>query len=201
MIDGSQRGPFTLEELHSAGVRPDTYVWCKGMDDWEKAEDVADICRFYRQRIFNLMHPSATPSSSPSESEKNDYDDDDDPYAEFPLQFRRYARDTNSDPRIREEEPDTTHSPTSLIPLSVTLLVLCCPLTGFIALYYAIMSRRAWNEAHRSSQDHNKQLYTDAERQALSRKAHEYARLARMWCGITFFLGFFMAAIVSRFFF
>lgn len=198
MIDGIRRGPFTLEELHSAGVTPDTYVWCKDMADWEKAEDVADICRFYRQRIFNLMHPSAAPVEN--QAKDNNEDSEEDPYADFPLLFRRYARQSGADPEIREQEPDTTLRPTSLIPLSVILLVLCCPLTGFIALYYAIISRRAWNEAHRSTQDHTKDLYTDSERQALSRKAHEYARLARMWCGITFFLGFFMAAIVSRYF-
>ena len=197
MIDGSRRGPFTLEELHSAGVTPDTYVWCKGMDDWEKAEDVADICRFYRQRIFNLMHPSAASEASSSEAGVEETDED--PYADFPLSFRHYARQAGADPEIREEEPDTSHRPTSLIPLSITLLVLCCPLTGFIALYYAIMSRRAWDEAHRSTQDHTKELYTDSERQALSRKAHEYARLARMWCGITFFLVFFLAAFLSRY--
>ncbi|MDE6410199.1 MAG: GYF domain-containing protein [Muribaculaceae bacterium] len=198
MIDGTRQGPFTLDELHSAGVTPETYVWCKGMDDWEKAEDVADICRFYRQRIFNLMHPSsATPETSEEESSA---ESDEDPYVNFPLQFRSFVRQAGADPEIKESEPDTSHRPTSLIPLSVALLVLCCPLTGFIALYYAIMSRRAWNEAHRSTQDHTKDLYTDSERQAFSRKAHEYARLARMWCGITFFFGFFMAAIVSRFF-
>ncbi len=38
MIDGERRGPFGLDELADAGVRPDTYVWCKGMSDWEKAE-------------------------------------------------------------------------------------------------------------------------------------------------------------------
>lgn len=197
MIDGERRGPFTLEELHSAGVTPDTYVWCKGMEDWEKAEDVADICRFYRQRIFNLMHPSAAPEPEQNTTD-NPGEDDEDPYMNFPLRFRNYARQAGADPEINEQEPDYNHRPTSLIPLSVTLLLLCCPLTGFVALYYAIRSRQAWNEAHRSTQDHNKELYSDSERQAFSRKAHEYARLARMWCGITFFLGFFLAALVSR---
>ena len=58
IINDVQRGPFNLDELSDAGVRPSTYVWCKGMQDWEKAEDVADICRMFRIRISNLMHPS-----------------------------------------------------------------------------------------------------------------------------------------------
>ena len=58
MIDGKRCGPYELEELADAGVRPGTYIWCKGMDDWEKAEDVADVCRMFRNRLYDLMHPS-----------------------------------------------------------------------------------------------------------------------------------------------
>lgn len=196
MIEGERRGPFSLEELHSAGVRPDTYVWCKGMDDWEKAEDVADICRFYRQRIFNLMHPDSTSKEEPSEKTDNKSSD---PYDSFPIRFRHFVQKAGADPTINgEEEPDPAHRPTSLVPLAIVLMLMCNTITGIVALFYAIKSRKAWNEAHRGTQDHNKELYSDSERQALSRQAHEYARLARMWCGITFFTGFFMAAIISR---
>lgn len=194
MIDGECRGPFTLEELHSSGVRPDTYVWCKGMEDWEKAEDVADICRFYRQRIFNLMHPSSSPAPTPSHPDT----EDEDPYINFPLRFRGYIRQTGEKPEFTQTEPDYNLRPTSLIPVAIVLILLCNPITGLVALYYAIRSRQAWNEAHRSNESHNKALYTDSERQAFSRKAHEYARLARMWCGISFFLGFFFAALLTR---
>ena len=51
MIEGRQYGPMTLDDMVKEGVRPDTYVWCKGMDDWRKASDVADICRYFRQRL------------------------------------------------------------------------------------------------------------------------------------------------------
>ena len=68
MIEGERRGPYELAELADAGVRPDTYVWCKGMDDWQMAEDVADICRFYRQRIFDLTHPTRSEIARPANS-------------------------------------------------------------------------------------------------------------------------------------
>ena len=57
IIEGEKQGPFELEQLAEAGVRPSTYVWCKGMADWEKAENVADICRMYRGRLYDLLHP------------------------------------------------------------------------------------------------------------------------------------------------
>ena len=45
MIGGEQRGPYELMELSEAGVTPETYVWCKGMADWQPASDVAEIGR------------------------------------------------------------------------------------------------------------------------------------------------------------
>lgn len=63
MIGGVQRGPFPLDRLVEEGVRPDTYVWCKGMDDWVQANEVPDICRFFRQRLAG-MHGSQNQSPS-----------------------------------------------------------------------------------------------------------------------------------------
>ena len=39
----SRQGPFPIEELLSHGVTPDTLIWCKGMDKWEKAKEVPEI--------------------------------------------------------------------------------------------------------------------------------------------------------------
>ena len=55
MIDGHQVGPMELDDIVSAGVRPDTYVWCKGMADWQKAADVPDICRYFRLRLAGVL--------------------------------------------------------------------------------------------------------------------------------------------------
>ena len=63
MIDGRQYGPMELEDMVKEGVRPDTYVWCKGMDDWTLASDVPDICRYFRQRLSGTL-PSQQQSGS-----------------------------------------------------------------------------------------------------------------------------------------
>lgn len=55
MISGRQVGPLELEQIVEAGVRPDTYVWCKGMSDWQKASDVPDICRYFRLRLAGVL--------------------------------------------------------------------------------------------------------------------------------------------------
>ncbi|MCM1489538.1 MAG: DUF4339 domain-containing protein [Muribaculum sp.] len=69
MIDGQQVGPMELENVAEAGVRPDTYVWCKGMPDWQKASEVPDICRFFRLRLAGVI-PSCGYDGGMSQQQK-----------------------------------------------------------------------------------------------------------------------------------
>lgn len=55
MIGGRQYGPMELDQMVDQCVRPDTYVWCKGMADWEQASEVPDICRYFRQRLSGTL--------------------------------------------------------------------------------------------------------------------------------------------------
>lgn len=197
MIEGERRGPFELEQLAEAGVRPDTYVWCKGMDDWEKAEDVADICRYYRQRIFDLMH---TPKSTPSRPEQSEFrSPENDPYEEVPVRFRNMVRKSGIEPGPRIEiGPDTTRPPAPTLFISLFLTLFCFPITGLIAIYYSYKARAAWQESQRSENKNNQKLYNEEERENIRRQAHDYDRQARMWIGITFFLGMIFYAFISH---
>lgn len=187
MIDGEQRGPFTPEELPEAGVLPDTYVWCKGMDDWQRADEVADICRFFRCRIFDLMHPSqaapaVTPEPEQPETDPNLELDPEDPYI-----FRRNRP-------LMEETPDTDIQPVSMLIPAIVLTLLCFPPTGFVAIYYGIMTRRSWAAAHNPGG--SKDLPED-EKKKLSLEAHDYSRSAKLWTGLTFFLGIILYAFLT----
>ncbi len=172
MIDGERRGPLTLDALHEEGVGPDTYVWTKGMSDWEKAADVADICRYYRQRIFNRMHPVAVRREEPKQEEEKPKG-----YAGYPY------------PMPSDEPENPYQPPVSLLTVSILLTLLCFPPTGFVAVYYSVMSRKAWDQASHSESKKGKDLYTPEERTRYRKEAHDAARNAKMWVGITFFLG------------
>lgn len=200
MINGERRGPFDLSELPAARVRPDTYVWCKDMDDWEKAEDVADICRFFRQRIFGLMHPSAV-SHNPQPSEETSSDNAGD-FNPYPRRFGQFLGNLPEDTDLNSnlEAADPARPPVSLLAISVILTLLCFPVTGFVAIYYSVMTRKAWEESSRSDSKSSKGLYTEEERQKYRMMAHDYARQTKMWCGITFFLGFILYAILYHIF-
>lgn len=180
MIDGERQGPFELEQLADVGVRPDTYVWCKGMPDWQPAEEVADICRFWRRHITELMYPQLaepSPSAHYDENIKNTPEKKSDEELN-PARRRAIGPENdkiiNPDPSVFESEPPRT----MLMAVLVTLL--CLPPTGFAAIYYSWLSGKRWRES--ASQQEPERLQT-------RRDAHDAARLARMWTGITLFLG------------
>ncbi len=175
MVDGERIGPLTLGALVESGVRPDTYVWTKGMDDWQQAADVADICRYFRQRLFDKMHPQA---QMPVRREPK-------PEPEgVPTMLGTYPF-----PMPEDNVDNMTQPPVSLLVAAILLTLLCFPPTGFVAIYYSIMSRKAWDQISHSESPKGKNLYTDEEKKEYKRQAFDAARKAKMWIGITFFLG------------
>ena len=186
MIDGRRCGPYTLEQLPDAGVTPQTYVWCKGMDDWQQAADVADICRFYRQRLFGLMHPDRWQQPPAQQSPEQPAPDD-----------PRYLSVRTLRPDL-DDLGDITSPPTSMLLISLLLTLFCFPLTGFVAIYFSYRSRQCWEESRRSLTKGSKNLYTEKEREKLRTDAHDYARQAKMWAGITFFLGIILYAFLGH---
>lgn len=173
MIYGEQKGPLALHDLPAAGVRPDTYVWCKGMDDWRRAREVADISRFYRQHIDNLMHPAALPAPQEAKAAEEH------PETGMP-RFDRYLQQAGeSGAPDKLPEPDYNLPPRTMLVESVILTVFCFPLTGFVAIYYSMLTRREWNKGNK-------------------KEAHEFSRRAKMWAGITFFLGMMVYAFLGR---
>lgn len=206
MIDGRRCGPYTLDELAAAGVSPDTYVWCKGMADWEKAEDVADICRYYRRRIFDLTHggPSRPAMHHEENTEERGASVEEDPYAAVPARFRGIARKSGIPPEnfmAEEPGPDASRPPMPTMLLSLFMTLFCFPITGLIAMYFSFKARKAWEESQRSVAEGSRNLYTPKEREQLRIEAHDLSRRAKMWIGISFFLGIIVSALVGARFF
>lgn len=177
MIDGERVGPLELSQLAEAGVRPSTYVWCKDMADWEKAEDVADICRYFRGHIHDLMHPSAPQPEPPRDYAAERMEE---MMEQVPPRFRPYIK--NPDDILGPPAGDTRDysvPPRSMLFPAIVATLLCFPPTGFMAIFLSIKSSKAWKRGDRKD-------------------AHEVADAARMWTGITFFMGFIVYAFMLR---
>lgn len=171
MIDGEQRGPFSLEELPGAGVRPSTYIWCKGLPDWQKAEENADICRHFRNHLYDLMHPSA-PEISDSNLDAYKVQPDS-RSSSARTRYDVYLQETGETlPTVDEieESKDKTAPPVSMIGYAWLVTLLCCLPAGIVALVYAYKSKNAWKSGENVM-------------------AHDYCRISKMWTGISFFIG------------
>ncbi|MCH5229932.1 MAG: CD225/dispanin family protein [Muribaculaceae bacterium] len=174
MLDGEQKGPFTLEELPKVGVRPSTYIWTKGMHDWQKAEENADVCRLFRNHLYDVMHPVAVPAK--------DIQTDLDKYKVLPdsekgpapTRFDKFLQEAGEDPLPTleeiEDKKDKTIPPMSMIGYAWLVTIFCCLPTGIVALVYAYKSKRLWNA-------HDNIL------------SYEYNRKAKLWTGVSFFIG------------
>lgn len=184
MIDGEQRGPFALEELREAGVTPSTYVWRKGMPDWVEAGDDAEICRYFRQYIFDKMHPASVPAVAEPRKEG--------------AAVRTLTRFGITMPVEDKDEDENVDYP-PMVPLipAILLTLFCFPLTGFFAIYFSICARKSWEDAVRSESKNGRPLYSHAERQECKKDAHDYARKAKMWTGITFFMGLILYSFLT----
>lgn len=182
MIDGRQKGPFELEELPGAGVRPSTYIWTKGMANWQKAEDNPDVCRLFRNHLYDLMHPEAKAVfSSPEEIEKYRVKEDSTP-GQPRSRFDYYLQQSGESlPTLDEIDAreNTDIPPMNMIGYAWLVTILFFFPTGIAALVFAYKSKQQWKNGNHIL-------------------AHGYNRSAKMWTGISFFIGLiFYAAIFA----
>lgn len=183
-IDGRQAGPLSLTELVEAGVRPSTYVWAKNMSDWQRAGDVPEVCRAMRRYLSGfdpetgelVTKDAGADGASAKQAEAGSY----------PAPGMMGLRGIGESGRT----PDYSEPPQGVsVIMAVLATILCFPLTGLVAIWYALKTRTDWN---RSLEEHLKRDKAEA----LRRKAHEDARIYRIMIGITFSLGLMMIGLM-----
>ena len=47
--DNIQKGPYTLDQLKSIGLKPDYLIWCEGMENWEKAKNIPELSEIFKK--------------------------------------------------------------------------------------------------------------------------------------------------------
>ncbi len=182
-LDHKTQGPFTLTQLVEMQIRPSTYVWCKGMDDWQKAEDVADVCRAMRCTLAGLPIPGETPSEDLTAGGKTDSRNDMQHITPPGIGFRSF-------PEPPQQTPDYNIKPKGIsIFMALLLTIFFFPPTGLIALWYAYSFRHLWI----SSEDEN--LSADTRHQ-LRVKAYEKARIYRIMSLLTVCIFFILTGVM-----
>lgn len=133
MIDGRQTGPLQLDNLVEAGVGPDTYVWSKGMADWEKASEVPDICRYFRLRLAGVL-PAMRPASSNLDMVQAEIEEQEQLLRKLPPMARNAVR--KSGVKLRREDVPNLDDRQDSGKLAVIIYVICTILIliGFLLL-------------------------------------------------------------------
>lgn len=187
-IDGNQEGPFDLDELVRAGVRPSTYIWCKTMDDWHRADEVEEVRELFRRHINNGGNASTVPSRPEAYGE--DYgsgNGQNEPVgpdlSSVPQSFRRIVQKSGTVPGAPSGmEPDINRPPQISMTLAVISMLLCFLPAGIAAVVFTYKSQKTWAEAMQLQNQ-------GGDASGLKTQAHEYARLSKMWLGLTVALG------------
>ncbi len=142
MIEGDRIGPMEIDRLVEAGLRPDDYVWRKGMADWIPAREDAEICRHFRRRLHDRLHPVApAPEYDVAAEMKN------------PEEATNYAEVRTR--IIMQADEENISVPPVLCPswLIILSFLFFFPL-ALIALRANRIAARAW-EAHEGAEAHD----------------------------------------------
>ena len=182
---------MTLTELLNAGIRPTTYVWCKGMADWTRASDVPDICRAMRRALAGLdpetgreRQQPATEQSEVSPAKIFDPENPPSNRREMAEYLRQAIEESERNSRSDYSVPPQGVS----IFLAVVATILCFPVTGLVAIWFAYRCKLHWAQSRQEA-------VGSQERDLLQRRAHDDARLFRMMLGITFSIGVIMVGL------
>lgn len=183
-----QIGPIPMSRLADLGVTPDTWIWSKGMAGWIRADEDADICRIFRQRLAELQHPVTVPTV-PAGSGGMPPHPTPTPEPGSREELRQIMAEAFSEaPDPAEEDPDMP-PPRGLLFVAILATIFCFPITGAVAIWHAVTARRLWKEAERSTSKSSGPLYSESERTQLRNEMAASIRSAKMWTGITIFVG------------
>lgn len=63
-INDSQQGPYTIEQLATLNITPETEVWAQGMDDWTPAGDVPALTTLLQQQEYRRAREAQAQQAS-----------------------------------------------------------------------------------------------------------------------------------------
>ena len=195
-IDGIQSGPISRDELANIDFNPEvTYVWHEELDDWQRIDrlsEFADIVAAKQKAAAeSAEHSELSEQSEHSEnSEQSEQSEESEPSVTPPpvpqpsVPSQPVEGSENSEPSVTPPpvpqppmpqlmlQPPVTpeaEAPTNLV-WAVIATVMCCQITGVIAIVYGAMTSSA-NSAGNYE------------------KARRYSDIAQIWVMVSIVLG------------
>lgn len=184
-IDKKNVGPFSLSQLVETGIRPSTYIWHKGLPDWIPASEDPEVCRGIRRYLAGFDPETGAPihslSSSALTAQRESKEDSSTESATQPHSVRSFPEPADS--------TDYNIPPTGVSVIMAVVVTICCfPLTGFVAIFFAMRSKANWKMSEQEGID-------EKTRSIYRHNSHNDARIYRMMVGISFFLGLILVGL------
>ena len=183
-IDGIQSGPISRDELANIDFNPEvTYVWHEELDDWQRIDhlsEFADIVAAKQKAAAEHSGQSENSESAESsehseESEHSESSVTPPPVPQPPVPQPpelQHAMPQSPMPQPPMPQPPVVpeaEAPTNLV-WAVIATVMCCQITGVIAIVYGAMTSSA-NSAGNYE------------------KARRYSDIAQIWVMVSIVLG------------
>ena len=164
-IDGIQSGPISRDELADMDFNPEvTYVWHQELDDWHRIDQLSEFADIVAGKS---VQQSVTPPPIPSEPEMPIVPPMP-PVPSVPSEPEEpIVPPVPSVPPV--PAPSEAEAPTNLV-WAVIVTVMCCQITGIIAIVYGAMTSTA-NSAGNYE------------------KARHYSDIAQIWVMVSIALG------------
>lgn len=116
-----QTGPYTIEELATLELKPETMVWTEGMTDWAPAREVSEL-----QELFAPSTPTPPSYNAPTYGAPQ--------YNSAP-QYSS-AQQYNSAPQYSNPSERPPIPPNYLV-WCILVTIFCCNIGGIIAIIYS----------------------------------------------------------------
>lgn len=133
--NGEQSGPFTMEELAAKGpLSPNTYVWFKGMADWQKIDAVPELADMVQ--VAEQEPEGEFPSEMP-------------PVPEFAAQQPQSAQMPQYGPvQYAAQQPAemVPKRPPHNLFWSIVALIFCCSIPAIVAIIYGALVTSKYNQ-------------------------------------------------------
>ena len=186
-IDGIQSGPISRDELANIDFNPEvTYVWHEELDDWQRIDrlsDFADIVAAKQKAAAeSAEHSELSEQSEHSESSEHSEESEHSESSVTPppvpqppvpqppeLQHAMPQPPMPQPPMPQPPVAPEAEAPTNLV-WAVIATVMCCQITGVIAIVYGAMTSSA-NSAGNYE------------------KARRYSDIAQIWVMVSIVLG------------
>ena len=166
--NGVQSGPFTMEELAAKGpLSRNTYVWFKGMADWQRIDAVPELAAMMQP----LEATEAEAATEATVAEAAALPPDMPPVPELGPQ-PQYAQPPQYAPmpQYAQQSAMVPKRPPHNLFWSIVALIFCCSIPAIVAIIYGALVTSKYNQGDYA-------------------KAQKYSDISAWWCIAAIVLG------------